>query len=182
MILCMVIAGSAVVFSAFSVITGKACAFYQGFAVDGDGNLYIGKTQVIEVLKPNGDVLRRIDPCTSRGYRFTMDADQTLWIDTGGYLYRTDRFGARIESREIHGDGLSVSVLYEYVSADGTAYRMKNRFLRPCIVRMEEPEDVAIYKMPVFDSAVRLLLIFGVPCFLAAAGLFAMKTRMKDRP
>ena len=174
----MVIAGSAVVFSVFSVITGKACAFYQGFAVDGDGNLYIGKTQVIEVLKPNGDVLRRIDPCTSRGYRFTMDADQTLWIDTGG----TDRFGARIESREIHGDGLSVSVLYEYVSADGTAYRMKNRFLRPCIVRMEEPEDVAIYKMPVFDSAVRLLLIFGVPCFLAAAGLFAMKTRMKDRP
>lgn len=162
MILCMVIAGSAVVFSAFSAITGKACAFYQGFAVDGDGNLYIGKTQVIEVLKPNGDVLRRIDP--------------------GGYLYRTDRFGARIESREIHGDGLSVSVLYEYVSADGTAYRMKNRFLRPCIVRMEEPEDVAIYKMPVFDSAVRLLLIFGVPCFLAAAGLFAMKTRMKDRP
>ena len=126
--------------------------------------------------------LRRIDPCTSRGYRFTMDADQTLWIDTGGYLYRTDRFGARIESREIHGDGLSVSVLYEYVSADGTAYRMKNRFLRPCIVRMEEPEDVAIYKMPVFDSTVRLLLIFGVPCFLAAAGLFAMKTRMKDRP
>lgn len=182
MILCMVIAGSAVVFSVFSVITGKACAFYQGFAVDGDGNLYIGKTQVIEVLKPNGDVLRRIDPCTSRGYRFTMDADQTLWIDTGGYLYRTDRFGARIESREIHGDGLSVSVLYEYVSADGTAYRMKNRFLRPCIVRMEEPEDVAIYKMPVFDSAVRLLLIFGVPCFLATAGLFAMKTRMKDRP
>ena len=181
-ILCMVIAGSAVVFSAFSVITGKACAFYQGFAVDGDGNLYIGKTQVIEVLKPNGDVLRRIDPCTSRGYRFTMDADQMLCIDTGGYLYRTDRFGARIESREIHGDGLSVSVLYEYVSADGTAYRMKNRFLRPCIVRMEEPEDVVIYKMPVFDSAVRLLLIFGVPCFLAAAGLFAMKTRMKDRP
>lgn len=43
-----------------------------------------------------------------------------------------------------------MSVLYEYVSADGTAYRMKNRFLRPCIVRMEEPEDVAIYKMPVF--------------------------------
>ena len=105
MILCMVIAGSAVVFSVFSVITGKACTFYQGFAVDGDGNLYIGKTQVIEVLKPNGDVLRRIDPCTSRGYRFTMDADQTLWIDTGGYLYRTDRVGARIESREIHGDG-----------------------------------------------------------------------------
>lgn len=93
-------------------------------------------------------------------------------VDTGGYLYRTDRFGARIESREIHGDGLSVSVLYEYVSADGTAYRMKNRFLRPCIVRMEEPEDVAIYKMPVFDSAVRLLLIFGVPCFLAARGAF----------
>ena len=181
-VLCMVIAGSAVVFSAFSVITGKACAFYQGFAVDGDGNLYIGKTQVIEVLKPNGDVLRRIDPCTSRGYRFTMDADQTLWIDTGGYLYRADRFGARIESREIHGDGLSVSVLYEYVSADGTAYRMKNRFLRPCIVRMEEPEDVAIYKMPVFDSAVRLLLIFGVPAFLAAVGLFAMETRKKKRP
>ncbi len=135
-------------------------------------NLYIGKTQVIEVLKPNGDVLRRIDPCTSRGYRFTMDADQTLWIDTGGYLYRTDRFGARIESREIHGDGLSVSVLYEYVSADGTAYRMKNRFLRPCIVRMEEPEDVAIYKMPVFDSAVRLLLIFWRSVFPCRRGAF----------
>lgn len=182
MILCMVIAGIAVMFCSVSAVTGKACLFYNGFAVDGDGNLYIGKTQVIEVLKPNGDVLRRIDPCTSRGYRFTMDADQTLWIDTGGYLYRTDRFGTRIESREIHGDGLSVSVLYEYVSADGTAYRMKNRFLRPCIVRMEEQEDVVIYKMPVFDSAVRLLLIFGVPCFLAAVGLFAMETRKKKRP
>ena len=182
MILCMVIAGIAVMFCSVSAVTGKACLFYNGFAVDGDGNLHIGKTQVIEVLKPNGDVLRRIDPCTSRGYRFTMDADQTLWIDTGGYLYRTDRFGTRIESREIHGDGLSVSVLYEYVSADGTAYRMKNRFLRPCIVRMEEQEDVVIYKMPVFDSAVRLLLIFGVPCFLAAVGLFAMETRKKKRP
>ena len=181
-VLCMAIAGIAVIFCFVSAVTGKACLFYNGFAVDSDGNMYIGKDHVIEVLKPDGDVLRRIDPCTSRGYRFTMDADQTLWIDTGGYLYRTDRFGARIESREIHGDGLSVSVLYEYVSADGTAYRMKNRFLRPCIVRTEEPEDVAIYKMPVFDCTVRLLLIFGVPAFLAAVGLFAMETRKKKRP
>lgn len=181
-ILCMAIAGIAVIFCFVSAVTGKACLFYNGFAVDGDGNMYIGKDHVIEVLKPDGGVLRRIDPCTSRGYRFTMDAAQTLWIDTGEYLYRTDRFGARIESREIHGDGLSVSVLYEYVSADGTAYRMKNRFLRPCIVRTEEPEDVVIYKMSVFDCTVRLLLVFGVPAFLAAVGLFAMETRKKKRP
>lgn len=182
MILCMVIAGIAVMFCSVSAVTGKACLFYNGFAVDGDGNLYIGKDQAIEVLKPNGDVLRRIAPCTSRDYRFTMDADQTLWIDTGEYLYRTDRFGARIESREIHGDGLSVSVLYEYVSADGTAYRMKNRLLRPCIVRMEGQENVVIYKMPGFDCAVRLLLLFSVPAFLAAVGLFAMETQKKKRP
>ena len=182
MILCVVIAGSAVLFSFFSVITGKACIFYQGFAVDGDGNLYIGKDHAIEVLKPDGDVLRRISPYTSRGYRFTMDADQTLWIDTGEYLYQTDRFGALIGSREIHGDGLSVSVLYEYISAKGTVYRMKNRFLRPCIVRINGTEDAVVYKMPAFDCAVRLLLTFSVPAFLAAAGLFAMEMRKKKRP
>lgn len=182
MILCMVITGITVIFCFVSAVTGKACLFYNGFAVDGGGNMYIGKDHVIEVMKPNGGVLRRIAPCTSRGYRFTMDAAQTLWIDTGEYLYQTDRFGALIESREIHGDGLSVSVLYEYVSADGTAYRMKNRFLRPCIVRINGTESAVVYKMPAFDCTVRLLLIFSVPAFLAAVGLFAMETQKKERP
>ena len=171
MIICIAITGSIIIFSFLSVITGKVCIFYKGFAIDGNGNLYIGKNYAIEVLGQDGSVLRQISPYTSRGYRFTIEENNTILIDTGDFLYRTDLSGNLKESKEIHGDGLSVSVLHKYVSANGTVYRMKSRLLRPYIVRMDGAERVQIYKMPAFDYTVKLLSVISFPVFLVSIAL-----------
>ncbi len=77
----------------FTTLTGKVCVSYNGFAVDEDSNLYLGKASCIEVLRPDGEVLRNLSSYTSRGYKFTITEDQTMKISTGDYLYQTDLLG-----------------------------------------------------------------------------------------
>lgn len=139
--------------------SGKVCTSYKGFAVDNDRNLYIGKSD-IEVLDSEGKVINKIDPMTSRGYKFTINQNNEILISTGDYLYRKDLFGQLIEKNTISNradDLLSGSSRYKYTANDGTKYVMKIHFFRTNIYRIEGQEKISVYKMPLLDFFVRLL-------------------------
>lgn len=148
-------------------ITGKITISYVGFAIDHNNNIYLGKDSTIEVLDYDGKVLRSISPYTSRGYKFTITPDNQIKISTGDYLYLTDLSGNLISKKDISNytdDDLLRENRYEFISSDGVHYKMKNHFLRPCIYRIDATKKTIIYKMPIFDYIVKLIMI---ACFLS---------------
>ena len=156
-----------IMFFLFMIITGKVCVSYEGFAVDSESNLYLGKDYAIEVLNENGEVLRNIFPFTSRGYKFTVTTDNTIIISTGEYLYTTDLLGNLIDKKTISDytdDKLNNINSHKFTTSNGTVYVMKNFLLRTYIYRLEESQKVTVYKMPIFDYIVKLSAIM---CFVS---------------
>ena len=159
--------------------SGKVCISYKGFAVDDDRNLYIGKDN-IEVLNSEGKLINKIDPMTSRGYKFTIDQNNELLISTGDYLYKKDLFGKLIEKKTISnltGDLLSGFSRYKYTANDGTKYVMKMHFFRTNIYRMEGQVKISVYKMPLLDYFVRLLsyIVYGSMAVIIPIGTVKWK-------
>ena len=156
-----------IMFFLFMIITGKVCVSYEGFAVDNEFNLYLGKDYAIEVLNEKGEVLRKISPFTSRGYKFTVTTDNTIIISTGEYLYTTDLLGNLIDKKTISDytdDKLNNINRHEFTTSNGTVYIMKNFLLRTHIYRLEGSQKVTVYKMPIFDYIVKLS---AVMCFIS---------------
>ena len=166
LIVYLLIAWPIIMFFLITTSTGKVSISYDGFAIDNNSNIYLGKNSAIEVLNYDGKILRNISPYTSRGYKFTITSNNQIKISTGNYLYLTDLSGNLISKKEItdYKDDELISVnRYKFVTSDGTQYVMKNHFLRTCIYQMHGKQKTIVYKMPVFDYIVKLLII---ACFL----------------
>lgn len=163
--------------------SGKVCISYKGFAIDDDRNIYVGKSN-IEVLNSEGKVIKKIDPMTSRGYKFTIDRNNEILISTGDYLYRKDLFGQLIEKKAISNitdDLLSGLSRYKYTANDGTKYVMKMHFFRTNIYRIEGQEKVSVYKMPLIDYFVRLLsyIVYGSIAIIVPIGITIWRRSQK---
>ena len=153
-------------------ITGKINISYEGFAIDHNNDIYLGKDSTIEVLDYDGKVLRSISPYTSRGYKFTITPDNQIKISTGDYLYLTDLSGNLISKKDISSytdDDLLRENRYEFIASDGVHYIMKNHFLRPCIYRIDE--------MPIFDYIVKLIMIACFLSFIIIIPIVILKSR-----
>jgi len=142
-----------------ATISGTVCISYHGFAIDDDKNLYLGKDSVIQVIGHNGEIVREINPNTSRGYHFTIVEDNTLKISTGDYLYTTDLSGKVDSKKEIFDykdDAFIRESKHRFVASDGTEYVMKNHLFRTMIYRLDGNQNTVIYKMPVLDYIAKL--------------------------
>ena len=136
-------------------ITGKINISYEGFAIDHNNDIYLGKDSTIEVL------------------------DQ-IKISTGDYLYLTDLSGNLISKKDISSytdDDLLRENRYEFIASDGVHYIMKNHFLRPCIYRIDETQKTIIYKMPIFDYIVKLIMIACFLSFIIIIPIVILKSR-----
>lgn len=173
-----------IAFALLSIITGKACISYEGFAIDRDSNLYLGKDYVIEVLDSDGNFLRNINPYTGRGYSFTVTKDNTLKISTGEYLYETDLYGNLINKKKIKDykdDELLRVSKYKYECSNGTVYIRKNHFLRTYIYRLNGTEKEVFYKMPVFDYIIRILSVLYCISMAIVVPIAVYKTRKQKK-
>ena len=156
-------------------ITGKINISYEGFAIDHNNDIYLGKDSTIEVLDYDGKVLRSISP-----YTFTITPDNQIKISTGDYLYLTDLSGNLISKKDISSytdDDLLRENRYEFIASDGVHYIMKNHFLRPCIYRIDETQKTIIYKMPIFDYIVKLIMIACFLSFIIIIPIVILKSR-----
>ena len=138
------------------LISGRVSFFVNGFAVDADGQLYVGKGNKIIVFKD--DVcIRKIEPPTSRTYKFTIADGQYITLTTSTEIYTMDLFGNIISKQPDEENKLYSELQWKktYTDQKGFHYTLKSVWGRQAIYR----EGVQIYIMPTFDYVVLILFI-----------------------
>ena len=159
-----VIASQLLYFLCASLIISQTVSLnYQGFGVDTRGNLYVGIGHKIDVFE-NGELTHTIRKGTSRGYCFTIQEDDTILLASGNDVFIFDLLGETTLSQWKDSsikDTLSESK-YFYKSHEGDIYRASYPMGRLTIYRNDSP----IYRLPLFDYVVLILLCISVPCFI----------------
>lgn len=149
------------------VVTGLVQISFFGFGVDSSGKLYIGRDHRIEVYE-NGKIIHVIRKGTSRAYSFTIQEDDTILLASGSDVFVMDLNGTvfldkrKDDTGEI-GRKLD-KVKYEFVSVDGNFYSVERPFGFFTIYQ----GDIALFRMPVFDYVVMILLRLSSICFIVS--------------
>ncbi len=145
---------------------GYASEEFHGFAVDGDGRVYVGKDEKIEVFQ-NGELVNKLKDHAYKNYVFTLRDDGTLLITNVDKVYITDLEGNTLSEYEdtvSHTHNTLNRAKYKFTSADGKEYTVKNRYLRYKIV---DGSGNVLYEMPVQDLVVKILFFtFGTSMFI----------------
>ena len=134
---------------------------YYGFALDSRGNLYLGLNSEINVLDPDGNVIRTVSPTTSRGYCFTI-VDDKLLISTGTSLSVLDLAG-NLLAEHTPADGTARFSETHFVDGSGNEYVMRAPWLRTGVYDKTNGMD-CIWQMPLYAYISRLL---GVCLFVS---------------
>ncbi len=152
--------------------TGAACADYRCFAVDEEENIYIGQEHAIVVLDKQGSEISRFAPPTNRGYSFTYIEPHGLVICTSYNYYIADEAGDISLKIPVTDDNRHLAYgisSRKFVSVNGTRYIMSDRFLRTCVFRVDGDERTEIFRMPLNDYIIRLLIALN--CVYAAVAI-----------
>ena len=163
-------------FMAFSLgmtLAEKVCISPSGFAIDSSGNLYLGKDSKIEVYEDS--ILIRTIPARYRSYAFTIQKDDTILIGTSSVAYVLNLSGDELSKREEMGTETFNKLQRNkkhFQSANGDRYTMQSPFGRTMIVR---DGDEVVYKMPVWEYAVKLMLFFSFGSLIIFIPLLAVK-------
>ena len=151
----------------FLIFTGTVTLFLHGFAVDSYGKLYLGKDSKIEVYD-NSVLDYTISSMTSRGYAFTIQADDTILLSTSTIVYTLDLHG-NVLNEEEDVDTKVINSLEKrkkiFYSSNGDKYILKSPWGRTEIV-LERDDDIdIIYQMPILDYVVRIVMLIVFVCF-----------------
>lgn len=149
------------------ISTGTSCVNYTGFAVDKEGNLYLGRKGEISVVSPEGGFLRSISARTGRGYRFTL-SDDMLLVDTGDHYYKMDLLGNVLEEG---ADAAAIRLQNRnriFTAADGSVYQMKLVFpWKTQILKVDAEQETVIFQNTIADYGAGLLVMIGFVGMLA---------------
>ena len=148
---------------------------YHGFGVASSGTLFLGIGHKIDVYE-NGKLVYTIREGTSRGYCFTIQEDDTILLASGNDVYIFDLQGettiAQWRDSTIK-DTLSESK-YFHKTPEGDVYRASYPMGRLTIYRNDSP----IYRLPLFDYVIMILLCISVPCYLISG--YIIQTWIKE--
>lgn len=154
--------------------TGLICASYNGFAVDSNNYIYVGKNNTIEVQDGNGNKIREFSSVTDRGYKFTVNSNNEILLSTGDFLYTIDTEGNIKNKSEVHSyeDDLHGVTRTKFITSDGTVYKMRGLLLRTCIYRVDGNKKTVVFKMPMFDYAAKYVVGLSVIISLFFGGKY----------
>lgn len=151
------IAATVVAICLMFINLGRVTLIYNGFAIDSDNVLYIGKDEVIEKYK-EGELIGKINPKTSRAYAFTIE-DDIIILSTSSIVYTLDLHGNVITEKEDIGTKTFNKLERKknvYVS-DGKTYKLKSNFGR---LSIKNEYGNVLYEMPIMDYIIKLM--FGL--------------------
>ena len=108
-------------------VTQKVSLSINGFAVDSEGCLYVGKDFNIEVFNED-TLIRTISPKTTRGYKFTIIDGQTILLSTSSTVYTMDLLGNVLSEREDEGTKVYNELQWkrDFVDENGTRYTLES--------------------------------------------------------
>ena len=158
-----------------SYALGWVAASYEGFALDSEERLYVGKNTGIEVYE-NGNKIRTISPPSSRFYVFTISDDKIV-SSVGEMIYIMNLEGEIIEKRAESYDTYREMDRNSkrFVSESGNEYISKS-----CLgyYRIVRDDGVCVYSMPVLDYIVNVVASFAlVLSYLIFVTTMLIKTR-----
>ncbi|MGM9597622.1 MAG: hypothetical protein ACI3XO_07400 [Eubacteriales bacterium] len=146
-----------------SYALGWVAASYEGFALDSEERLYVGKNTGIEVYE-NGNKIRTISPPSSRSYVFTISDDKivsSVVTSAGNMIYVMNLEGEIIEKR---ADSYDTHLKLKrnsksFVSESGNEYISSS-----CLgyYRIMRSDGVCVYSMPVLDYIVNVVASFAL--------------------
>ena len=139
------------------IFSGTVSLSMNGFAVDKDGYLYVGKEKDIVVFN-EGEIVRTISPKTSRGYQFTILSGEKILLSTSSVVYTMDLSGEILSKEEDVNTKIYNKLQREksfFTAEDGTEYHTRSYWGRTQICKNNE----VIYEMPLLDYIVRVLII-----------------------
>lgn len=145
----------------FLILSGHAMPFVHCFAVDGADRIYVGTDGDICVYT-DGDLVHKIDPKTSRGYRFTINQNDEIVLSTASKAYIMDLSGNVLQSQEDPGAQLYNQIQYgkrTFVTAKGDEYRLASEFGWTRI--MKNGAEV-VYRISPLSFAVKVFLALAV--------------------
>lgn len=137
--------------------TGVVSLVTHSFAVDSSGKLYVGKDSKIEVYR-DGSLLYKITNLP-RGFFFTIETDDTIFLSDGSTVYVMDLNGNILSQREDQNGESQIGLLNKktYISKNGEEYLKRSNWGRVEIVHFVNDDDIVIYKMPLLDYTVLIL-------------------------
>jgi len=158
------------------VMSGAVSLTMNGFAVDTNGQLYIGQANEIMVLK-DGECVKTLSPKTSRGYAFTIENGEQIVLSTSTTVFIMDLDGAVISQYPDEGTQVfnRLKNPKTFVDIHGTEYTRKNVWGRPYIYK----DGIEVYSMPLRDYAVGVTMVV-VGLLAALSGLAAAAQRFHD--
>lgn len=151
------------------LLTNTVSITNNGFAVDADQILYLGKDAKIVVID-NGQVVREISAKTSRGYRFTVVEGNTILLSNGSTVYTMDLEGNVLTKSTDEQSKLYNELQFQskFTDVRGDTYTLSRPWGRLRITK----DDTLIYQAPLLDSIVVIAMVLsGVVA--AILGLFA---------
>jgi len=143
-------------------ISGIVSLDTHSFAMDSSGKLYIGKDSKIEVYKDEAQLYTISN--LPRGFFFTIDSDNTILLSEGSTVYIMDLLGSVLSQREDHNGETQIKLVNKkiFISSSGDKYLKRSNWGRVEIVQVVGNKEIVIYKMPILDYIVLILLWFMV--------------------
>lgn len=135
---------------------------YQGFAVDSQGNLYLGVPSRIVVVDTNGVELYSFSTISTRGYAYTINEEDQILLRSIAYLYTMDLHGnvLKEEAATARNDHILplTSSMRSFRDSAGNIYQMKSRFFRTGIYKYVDGKASLVYQMPLLNYVLKLVL------------------------
>ena len=178
--LCMTLAASLFVLLAccWALISGNATANCKGFAVDSDGNYYVGLRQRIDVYT-GGERIGSIPLDVKSAYAFTI-RDGRIIVATDTAVSELALDSTVIASRDDNGATYNeLKSLREYTAPDGQTYTLR---FKPGFYSIVNASGDTVYASTGLDKMVVLCLpldIIGTIWFTAFC--FARSSKLKKQ-
>ncbi len=144
------------------------------FAVDSSGKLYIGQEGHIHVYEDSKLVrtISEFDGLGSipvKGFVFTIEADDTITMATGGHVISMDLEGKVLETQKDTAEASVRSRLesgkYRFRSSNGDMYRLKSSLGRTSIVKNDAE---VVYQISALSFAAKIALCIAIVSFIAS--------------
>lgn len=159
-ILIFVFTFGVVIFSClFLIASGKSSPCINGFAVDSYGRLYVGELTKISVYKDKSKI-KEISPLTTRGYTFTIKADEIIVATSSEvwYLNLTGEIKRSEDDSDTEKFNFIKSNNKTFISDTGKKYSIDYSYGRWKIVC----DGSIILQMSLLDYIVKILLIISI--------------------
>ena len=136
---------------------------WSGFAIDGQGLLYIAGAGKIDVIS-KGEKIRELKVPTSRGFHFTIENGDTIILSTGIKCYKLGLSGNLYEETEADSelDAKIAGQSKSFTTSDGLRYYMSSHLGRMQIVLLHAEKETVIYQMPMNVYILRMLFVLSV--------------------